>query len=256
MLRQLLNLWLGISIALVIGCSKSDAKKPLTIATAASLAGPFKAISDEYTKQTGTKVSLVIASSGKLSQQIIEGAPYDIFASANFLYTEQLVDANEAIENTQVVIAQGRLAMWVKSGTAPANLSELLDKRFEHVAIANPKHAPYGFAAKEALEAKHLWPKLAGKLVRGSNVRQAMQFAESGNAEVALIAHSLALRGGGSYTLVEQSLHNPLDQVLIVLSRTKKSDEAIKFIKFVQSDAGRAMLTPYGLIASPPPREP
>lgn len=249
MLRQLPYRWLLLGILLSSGCSKSDSNKPLTIATAASLAGAFDAISDEYTKQTGTKISLVIASSGKLSQQIIEGAPYDVFASANLVYTEQLVEAKEALKDTLSVYARGRLTMWVKQGDAPKSLEALLEDKYEHVAIANPKHAPYGFAAKEALEAKGLWSKLPNKLVRGSNVRQAMQFAESGNAEVGLVAHSLALHGGGSFTLVDESLHKPLDQAIIVLSRTSKKAEAVKFIKFLSSDKGRALLAPYGLQA-------
>ncbi len=241
-----------VSLVLIgcLGCSKSDSSAPLTIATAASLSGAFKTVAAEYTKQTGTKISLVIASSGKLTQQIQQGAPYDIFASANTLYTQQLIDAGEAVADTMSSYAVGRLALWVKSGDAPPSLNSLTSSAFEHVAIANPKHAPYGMASKQALEKQGLWKPISDKLVRGSNVRQAMQFVESGNAEVALIAHSLALHGGGAFTLVDPSLHDPLTQSIVVLTRSKRKPDATRFIEFLSSETGRRLLRPYGLEAT------
>lgn len=232
------------------GCSQSGADRPLKVATAASLAGAFEVVAQKFTEESGTKVSLVVSSSGKLTQQIQEGAPYDVFASADLSYLEQLVAADEIDRDSVAVYAIGRLAIWVKSGEAPTDLSVLTSKTYEHIAIANPEHAPYGSAARQALQAKGLWTDLESRIVRGSNVRQAMQYTESGNAEVGLIALSLALHGGGSYVLVDQSLHEPLEQGIAVVKGSSKKAQARAFVAFLTSETGRELLEPYGLQAT------
>lgn len=230
-------------------CSKSESKK-LQIAAASSLAGAFETLGAAFTKKTGTKVSLILSSSGKIAQQIREGAPYDVFASANVRFLNDLESSGDIARGSTSVYARGRLAIWVKSGTAPTDLSALASGKYEHIAIANPEHAPYGVAAKQALEAQGVWSKVESHVVRGSNVRQAMQYVESGNAEVALIAHSLALHGGGSFELVPASMHAPLEQGIGIVARSKKASEAQAFIDFLMSPEGTKLLEPFGLEAS------
>jgi len=245
--RTVVALLLGISLSLV-ACGTSESKK-LQVAAASSLAGAFEALGKAYTAKTGTEVSLILSSSGKLQQQIREGAPYDVFASANLSYLNDLETSGDIAASSVRIYAEGRLALWTKGVEAPADLAALADKKFEHIAIANPEHAPYGTAAREALRSIGLWDSLESRVVRGSNVRQAMQYVESGNAEVALIAHSLALHGGGSFTLVPSAMHKPLQQGIGIVAKTKKTAEAQAFLDFLVSEEGAKILLPYGLSA-------
>ena len=245
--RTVVALLLGISLSLV-ACGTSESKK-LQVAAASSLAGAFEALGKAYTAKTGTEVSLILSSSGKLQQQIREGAPYDVFASANLSYLKDLETSGDIAASSVRVYAEGRLALWTKGKEAPADLAALADKKYEHIAIANPEHAPYGTAAREALRSIGLWDSLESRVVRGSNVRQAMQYVESGNAEVALIAHSLALHGGGSFTLVPSAMHKPLQQGIGIVAKTKKTAEAQAFLDFLVSEEGAKILLPYGLQA-------
>ncbi len=241
---------IALGLAMLSVCSKGDTKKELRVAAASSLAGAFESLGQEFTKETGIKVSLVLSSSGNLTQQIKEGAPYDLFASADLAYLDQLQEAKAVDAEGRTVYAEGRVVMWVKDGEAPKSLNELASDAFEHVAIANPEHAPYGTAARAALRKAGVWEGIEGRVVRGTNVRQAMQYVESGNAEVGLIALSLALHGGGSYTLIDDSQHQALEQGIAVVSGSKKKEQAREFIQFLSSDKGAALLKPYGLQAA------
>lgn len=248
--QGLLSLLLALSLGSSSACSKSDSKKELRVAAASSLAGAFKSVADEFTKETGIAVSLSFSSSGNITQQIKEGAPFDLFASANLKYLDQLEESKAIDEADRAVYAEGRLVMWVNDGSPPKEFSELTSSRYEHIAVANPEYAPYGMAAREALTQAGVWKSIEGKVVRGSNVRQAMQFVESGNAEVGFIALSLALHGGGSFLEVDPSQHKPLHQGIAIVSSSKKKEQGRAFIQFLTSDKGAALLKPYGLQAA------
>jgi molybdate transport system substrate-binding protein len=249
-----LILTIALSLALVLtvasGCKKNDQSKELRIAAASSLAGAFESVGEEFKKETGIQISLVLSSSGNLTQQIKEGAPYDLFASADLKYLDQLQEAKAVDAADRKIYAEGRVVMWVQSGDAPKSLSDLKDPRYEHISIANPEHAPYGTAAKEALVKAGVWSEIEGRVVRGSNVRQAMQYVESGNAEVGLIALSLVKGGSGSYTIIADSDHKPLQQGIAVVSSSSKKDSARAFITFLTSEKGAALLEPFGLQAA------
>lgn len=250
MAKSLLVLGMGMALVQLSACSKADPSKELRVAAASSLAGAFESISKEFTKESGVKVSLILSSSGNLTQQITEGAPYDLFASANLSYLNQLEKAKAVDATERAIYAEGRVVMWVKKGSPPKQLTELSSDAYEHIAIANPEYAPYGAAAREAMTKAGIWSGIEGKVVRGANVRQAMQYVESGNAEVGFIALSLALHGGGSYTMIDDSLHQPLQQGIAVVSSSKKKEQARAFIQFLTSKTGAALLKPYGLQAA------
>jgi molybdate transport system substrate-binding protein len=241
---------LVVAMGVAPACGKKDTGNELRVAAASSLAGAFKSVGAEFTKETGVKVSLVLSSSGNLTQQLKEGAPYDIFASADLAYLDQLEEQKVLDGTDRTVYARGQVVMWVQNGEAPKSLSELTDSRYEHISIANPDYAPYGTAARDALQKAGVWDAIKGRVVRGSNVRQAMQYVESGNAEVGLIALSLALHGGGSYTKIDSDQHQPLEQGIAVVSASGKKKHARAFIKFLTSDKGTALLKPYGLQAT------
>jgi molybdate transport system substrate-binding protein len=249
LMRSLLALGLILAVSSAPACSKTESKNEIRVAAASSLAKAFKSVADEFTKETGTKVSLVLSSSGTITQQIKEGAPYDVFASANLDFLDQLEAAKSVDGAEKAIYAEGRVVMWVKSGSPPQELAELTSDAYEHISVANPDHAPYGMAARDAMTSAGVWSTVKGKVVRGTNVRQAMQFVESGNAEVGFIALSLALNGSGSYTEVDPSQHKPLQQGIAVVSSSKKKEQARAFIKFLTSDKGAALLKPYGLEA-------
>ena len=168
---------------------------------------------------------------------------------------DDVVKAGACEADTKTTYAEGRIVLWTKGtgGPAPASLAELTRPEIVHVAIANPEHAPYGKAAKEALVQSGVWEAIGKKVVYGENVQQTLQFAQSGNAEVAIVALSLATVSGGHATPIDPALHEPLNQALVVChgapeAKGRLEPDARKFAAFVTSDEGGAILRRYGFV--------
>src|SRR6185295_926576 len=142
----------------------------------------------------------------------------------------------------------GRLVIWTPkdSKLRVESLNDLTKSDIGRIAIANPDHAPYGMVAREALENSALWEKVKPKLVYGENIRQTLQFAQTGNVEVAIVALSLAQQSDGHWTLIPDTLHKPLDQALAVIKGTQHEKQARDFALFVTGPQGRAVLLKYG----------
>lgn len=217
------------------------------MAAAADLAIAFREIASEVEKREGIAVVLTFGSTGLLAKQIAEGAPFDIFAAAHVSYIDDLVRGGHVRGDTKAIYARGRLAVFVRKDAPdkPTTLAQLADARYRKIALANPDHAPYGRAAKQALEKVGILAMVKDRLVFGENVQQALQFAQSGNADVAIVALSLTLGAAGAegtaFT-VDESMHDPLDQAIVVTARAKDVDRANRFLRFVLSDEGRAIL--------------
>ncbi len=177
-----------------------------------------------------------------LARQIASGAPYDVFLSANYKYVEELRISGHVVKDSVVVYAAGRLGLWSRSG-AVTRLEDLVSKDIRLVAIANPQHAPYGLAAREALERSGLWKAVQPRIVYGENVRQAMQYAESGNAEAVITAWSLLIGRG---ILVDASLHAPIEQAAGIVTRSGSQTQARKFLDFLSGPEGAAILKRFG----------
>ena len=222
----------------------------ITIAAAADLQFAFTDIAGLYEQQTGRKVTLVFGSTGQLVQQIENGAPFDLIAAANISYIDRLVAGGFAIPESSALYARGRIVLAVnkQSGIQAISLEDLLSDKILHIAIANPEHAPYGLAAKQALESLGLWEQLQPKLVYGENVRQALQFIQTGDAEVGIISLSVANVPEITWTLIDESLHVPLDQALAILTTCKNPDLAGDFISFINGENGRPILREYGFL--------
>lgn len=222
----------------------------ITVAAAADLQFAFTDIAKLYEQQTGRKVILVYGSTGQLVQQIENGAPFDLIAAANISYVDQLVDQNLAIKESAALYARGRIVLAVnrKSGVQAVKLEDLLSEKIRHVAIANPEHAPYGLAGKQALQTLGIWEQVQPKLVYAENVRQALQFVQTGDAEVGIISLSVANVPEITYTLIDGSLHEPLDQALAVLTASKNPDLAGDFIAFINGEYGRPIMRQYGFL--------
>ena len=242
------------ALALTCGLSGSAAgqmpAQPITVFAAADLGPAFKQIVSQFERKTKGKVTLVLGSTGTLTQQIHNGAPADVFFAASETYIQQLSAESLTLEQTRSLYARGRIAA-VTLGSARVrieNLNDLAKAEVRRIAIANPTHAPYGLAAKQALEAAGVWTAIEAKLVYGENVQQAVQFVRSGSADAGIVARSVADTPDLSWKLIEQRLHAPLNQVAVVLARTKQPAASMAFIEFVNGIQGRFVMRQFGFL--------
>ena len=164
------------------------------MAAASDLQGVLPNLAERFTAATGITITPVVGASGQLAEQIRQGAPFDVFLSANIAYVRKLASEGHITADSVRVYAQGRLVLVVnrQSNVTVKALADLTGPEVKHIAIANPDVAPYGLAARQTLEKSGLWDSLKPKVVQAETVRQAMQFVQSGNAEVGLVAHSVA----------------------------------------------------------------
>lgn len=250
-------IWLGFSlwVCWIAGFFPADADpaagaRSLTVAAAADLQFAFTEIGALFEKETGGRVVFSFGSTGNLARQIENGAPVDIFAAASLQFIEDLVSQGLLIANTRQVYALGRivLASNRQAGLRLHDLRDLLRPEVKRVALANPEHAPYGLAAKQALESLGIWNLVRPKLVYGENVRQALQYVQTGNAEAGIVALSIANVPEVTYFLIDEWLHRPLKQALAVVKGTKNEDLARRFIAFVNGPKGRSIMKRYGFL--------
>lgn len=223
---------------------------PVVVAAAADLAFAFAELGTAFGQKTGTKPTFTFGSTGLLAKQIQEGAPFDVFAAANVSFADSVIAAGACDGSTKALYARGRIVLWARTGvTLPDTVAGLADPRFVKVALANPEHAPYGRAAREAMEHAGVWETLKSRLVFGENVQQTLSFAQTGNVDVAFVALSLAtVTKGGAYVSVDESFHAPIDQALVVCRHGKNSEAGKAFTDFVGSPDGRAIMKRYGFL--------
>lgn len=259
-MARLGNIAILLSVLAVasIGCSPgtvspegAGAGGTLTVSAASDLAFAFQELGRTFEEETGTRVVFNFGSTGMLAQQVERGAPVDLFAAADLAYIEELERQGLIIPDTRVHHARGFLALWTRADSPfqVDTLEDLLRPEVRQIAIANPDHAPYGVAAREALQSAGIWDTVRPKLVLGENVRQALQYAQTGNVEVAIVARSLTSQvEGGQWVLVPAQLYNPIDQSLAVVKGTAREREARQFAQLVTSPRGRLILERYGFM--------
>lgn len=246
-LLQKLLLSLPLMWALVAHAEK------ITIAAAADLKFAMDDIVAGYKQaHPGDEVEVIYGSSGKFHTQIRQGAPYDLYFSADIAFPRELAKAGLAASDV-TPYAIGRIVLWgARVDASQMTLASLLDPAITRIAMANPKHAPYGKRAEEALRASGLWDKLEPKLVYGENIAQAAQFVQTGNAQVGIIALALALSPelskGGGYRLISDSLHAPLEQGFITTKRASGNLAAKRFSSFMGGQSARAVMVRYGFV--------
>jgi molybdate transport system substrate-binding protein len=237
------------------------AAEDIRVAAAADLNYAMKDLAARFEQKSGNKVDLSFGASGNFYSQIQNGAPFDLFFSADLDYTKKLAEAGK-IENASVrSYAIGHLVLWVPNSSKldPAKLKMdlLLDPSIPKIAVANPRHAPYGRAAMAALEHFGMKDKVADKLVLGENVSQAAQFVQSGNAQAGLIALSLAMSpamtNAGKYWELPQDAYPEIQQGVGILSSSKHKQAAQAFVDYISSPEGTAVLEQYGFRV--PPRQ-
>lgn len=226
--------------------------REIHVAAAADLQTVLPELAQEYEHATGVKVVASYGSSGTLTAQILNGAPFDLFMAADFVFPEKVVAAGLADTKGPVPYAKGALVLWARkdSPLQPLSVEKMLDPRTKTVAIADELHAPYGRAAVRALEALKMYEQVKPKLVVAENVAQAGQFAESGNAQMALISLTLAMSPHygevGTYVRVP-TLYPVIQQCAVVMAKSEHRDDAHAFLDWVLSAAVQGSLGKMGL---------
>ena len=228
--------------------SNTSSSQELTVAAASDLTPPFEEIGREFESAHKTKVVFVFGSTGLLTKQIENGAPMDLFAAANVSYIEQLEQEGLIIPGSKAIYARGRITLWTPadSNLRLLDIRDLARPEVQRVAIANPDHAPYGLAARQALETAGIWERVKPKLVYGDNIRQVLQYAQTGNVEVAIVALSLSTQSRGRWTLIPEDLHKPIDQGMAIIKTTENESAARAFAAFVNGPQGHAIMQKYG----------
>jgi len=244
---------LTLPLCLLLLASGLDAQT-LRVAAAADLQLAMNDLGKQFEKNSGTKLAINYGSSGNFQAQLENGAPFDIFFSADAMYAERLARAGVADAQSLTVYAQGHLVLWAPAGEnlglAGKGFDALKDPRVQKIAVANPELAPYGRAAVAALEKVGLYDQIKDKLVYGENISQAAQFAQSGSAQVGVIALSLTFAGsmkGGEKWEIPAEYYPPIQQEAVIINSSPNKPAAKAFLAFVKSQEGRKILSDYGL---------
>lgn len=237
------------------GAQSASAGLVVEVAAAADTRFALDELAALFARQHGVQVQVTYGSSSQLATQIEQGAPFDLFFSADEGLIRRLIGEHIVVEQTAQLYGIGRIVLWVRQDSPidpQQGLSVLTDTRIRFIAIANPDHAPYGQAAVQALRATGLWERVHVKLVLGENISQTLQFIRTGNADVGIVALSLAVAQPnqplGRYWLIPSSLHDPLRQAAGVLTRSPRPEQAKAFLAFVNGPEGRRVMHRYGFV--------
>jgi len=247
------NLYVWVACALLIGVVQASTAQEITVAAAADLQFAFQDVAGRFERSSGKKVKLIFGSSGNFFAQIQNGAPFDLFFSADIDYPRKLEASGLAVPGTLYQYATGKIVLWAPAASKldlGRGLKVLLDPKISKIAIANPEHAPYGRAAVAALKHENLYEQVAGKFVLGENISQTASFVVSGSADVGIVALSLALapsmKGKGKYAEIPADQYPAISQAAIVLKSSQQQQTARQFLAFVQSAEILELLRTYG----------
>jgi molybdate transport system substrate-binding protein len=246
------KIWILCAGAILGGCSSHapEAAAKLTVAAAANLTDVFGKIGRAFQAKTGVEVIFSYGSTAELAQQIENGAPFDLFASADTEHVDSLVAAQKLIRDTRAVYALGQLALWVPNGDKSGiqELKDLASAQIHFIAVAQPAFAPYGKAAIETLKNARLWETLQPKIVYANSISVAKQMATTGNADATFTAYSLVLHDKGIVVKVNPHLYRPIEQALAIVASSPRLEEAQKFRSFLLGVEGRMILAHNGYL--------
>ena len=244
--------WLALPV-LLLSAVPMFAEQEITIAAAADLQPVMQELVTRFESQTHSNVKLSFGSSGNFFAQIQNGAPYDLFFSADVSYPQKLQSEGLAQPGSLYEYATGKIVLWTARASVidvSKGLSVAADAAVKRFALANPAHAPYGRAGQAALKKAGLWEKVAPKLVMGESIAQTAEFVQSGNADLGIVALSLALspsmKKDGRYFEIPQDLYPPLRQAAVILKRSQHKESAAKFLDFMKTPASKSLLLQYG----------
>ncbi len=230
--------------------SQHGEQKFITIAVAANMQFAMEALTNAFTEKTGIPCKTTISSSGKLTAQIKEGAPFDVFVSADMKYPQEIVNSGLAAVPPKVY-AKGKLVLWSMNDYINPVPEMLIDNAVRHIAIANPKLAPYGMAAVSVLKKVDLLDKVEKKLVYGESIAQTNQFIITGAAEVGFTAMSVVvspqMKGKGKWVEISRDYYLPIEQGVVLIKRENGLlEEAIKFYEFLSSPEAISIMGEFG----------
>lgn len=242
-----------IFLILSSGCTTETPKDEvveLTVAAASDLTLAFTEVGKIFEEETNSKITFSFGSTGQLTDQIENGAPFDVFAAANITFVDYLREKDLIIPDTQTTYAFGRIGITTlkDSSLSIETLEDFLNPEIKKIAIANPDHAPYGLAAKQTLEKTGLWDQIESKLVYGKNISDTLTFIETGNVEAGIIALSLYNESEMDFHLIDSNLHEPLEQSIAVVNRTNQEKLAREFIDFIKGPIGKPIMESYGFL--------
>lgn len=253
-----MNRFIAATILIVLSGSAAygaPVRPPVEVAAAADTRFALDELSALFAQRQGVQARITYGSSGQLAAQIEQGAPFDLFFSADEHALRYLATRGLIVEQTEQIYGIGRIVLWVRHDSPidpRQGLRVLTDDRIRFIAIANPVHAPYGQAASQALRAAGVWDRVSAKLVLGENVSQTLQFIQTGNADAGIVALSLVVAHTdqplGRYWVVPSAFHLPLRQAAGVLARSPRPDQAKAFLAFVTSSEGRRIMRRYGFL--------
>jgi molybdate transport system substrate-binding protein len=257
--KRLVSVLLGLQLLATVHVLAQNSASELTIAAAADLSSALKDIGDTFEKNTGIHLRLSFGASGALTQQIENGAPFDLFFSADMGYPQQLIKDNQAESSSLYEYAVGKLVLWVPLDSPldveRKGIQVLLDPSVKKISIANPQHAPYGRAAVEALKHADLYDRLSNRFVIGENISQAAQFVESGNTQAGFVAlaHAAApsMQGKGKYWIVPVDYYSELAQGVVIVSHSSHKKEAEQFLQYFKTKPVSEALQKYGFTIPP-----
>jgi molybdate transport system substrate-binding protein len=240
----------GVLLACLV---RSVSAADIMIAAASDLNFAFKELVAEYEKTSGNHVKLSLGSSGNFYAQIQNGAPFDLYFSADIGYPKKLEEAGLVVPGSLYPYAVGRIVLWAGNGShldLSKGLEILREPTIKKIAIANPKHAPYGRAAVAAMEHFKVYDQVRDKLILGENISQAAQFIESGACDAGIVALSLALapamKAAGQYWEIPATAHSPLEQGAVILKQSKNPEVAKQFLEFIKGSSGQEIMKRYG----------
>jgi molybdate transport system substrate-binding protein len=240
-------------IAMLIAPSAAAFPQDLTVAAAADLQFAMQDISAKFQNRTGKSVKVIYGSSGNFFQQIQNGAPFDVFFSANLDYPKKLETAGLTEPGSFYKYAVGKIVLWVRNDSQAdisRGLKSLTGEGIKKIAIANPQHAPYGQAAVAAMKAENVYDKVAARLVMGENISQTASFAISGSADAGIVALSLAvspnMKDKGRYVEIPASDYPPIEQACVILKASSHKATARSFLEFFKAPVNADLLRSYG----------
>jgi len=240
---------------LLVGCTSqkkvvSTEKKELTVAAASDLTKAFTEVGVAFEKAYNCTVTFSFGSTGTLSEQIANGAPFDVFAAANESVIDDLDTKGFIVSETKSLYALGRIGIVTLKDNPleVTTMEDLLKPNVKVIAMANPEHAPYGLAAKQAMESSGIWDELEPKMVYGKNISDTLALLTTGNADVAFIALSLKDDKFLNFNLLDADTHKPLKQAMAVVKGSKQEDLGQKFIEYIKSSDGQSIMNKYGFV--------
>ena len=245
--------YLACSLLLALGIPAIAEADEVQVAVAANFLAPLQEIAKSFEKETGHQTLITSGATGQLFTQIQHGAPFEVMISADAKTPKKLVKNELALADSQFTYARGKLVLWsVDPALVDAGGAVLKTGKFKHLAIANPKTAPYGTAAMEALGKLGLTASLKSKLVEGENISQAKQFVDTGNAEVGFVALSQIYKNGkitkGSAWVVPLDLYAPIYQDAVLLKKGEDNPAATALLNYLKGNKAKAIMTTYGYI--------